>query len=50
MAHFGPTSPPDDHGFICRCPICEKEYTSAEADPETGLIYCECGEEFQPEE
>jgi len=50
MAHYGPTNPPEDKGFICRCPKCETEHTSADADPETGLIYCGCGAEFEPEE
>jgi len=50
MALYGPTSPPEDQGFICYCPNCEMPYGSHEADPETGLIYCDCGEEFQPVE
>ena len=42
--------PPDDQGFTCYCPKCEEPYESHKADPETGLIYCYCGEEFEPEE
>ena len=50
MAHYGPTNPPEEQGFICYCPKCEEPHGSPDADPETGLIYCVCGAEFQPEE
>ena len=50
MAHYGPTNPPEDQGFLCYCPECEKLWHTDCADPETGLIYCGCGAEFQPEE
>jgi len=42
--------PPEDEGFFSYCPGCEEQYGSHDADPETGLIYCGCGTEFEPEE
>ena len=50
MAHYGPTNPPEDQGFICYCPECETLWHTDRADPETDLIYCGCSEEFKPEE
>jgi len=50
MAHYGPTNPPEEKGFTCYCEECGTYYTSHHADPETGLIYCSCGEDFKPEE
>ena len=50
MAHYGPTNPPEDQGFYCYCEECGTCYASHRADPETGLIYCKCGCEFEPEE
>jgi len=43
-------TPPEDNGFICYCDACEAQYGSHMVDDETGLIYCDCGEEFQPVE
>jgi len=44
------TSPPENQGFYCYCPGCEKRHHTDDVDDETWLIYCECGEDFKPEE
>jgi len=40
----------DDQGFFCYCPRCEDDHHTDDMDIDTGLIYCECGKYFVPEE
>jgi len=53
MAHYGPTNPPEDQGFICSCDYCggDNSAHAGTVDPETGLMECQyCKKCFEPEE
>ena len=53
MALYGPTSPPDDKGFITYCPQCETPVIVDRISvcQETGAVVCDwCGKIFEPVE